>query len=51
LFVGNFRLVVRFRVYFLKFLVVTAREGHWEMESKRPDAIKTICTGKTHREG
>jgi hypothetical protein len=37
--------------FFLNWLVGTGKEVHWEMESKRPDQIKTVSTGKTHRAG
>jgi hypothetical protein len=38
------RLVIRVHSLFFTILVATGREGHWEMESKSNDPIKTSST-------
>jgi hypothetical protein len=46
LFSGNFRLVMIVQGLVFRLLVGIGREGHWEMESKRPNSIKEISIGK-----
>ena len=45
------RVVIRVHGLVFTLLVGTRREGHWEMESKRLDPIKTGSTGKLTGQG